>query len=434
MRKLNPFCTIPPSAFVRAAALYGTPLYVYDGDLIAEKCREVLSMPSAYGLTARYAMKANPTRAILRLITENGLEIDASSLNEARRAHRAGIGYDKIMLTTQEVPSGADRAELETMMKGGLIYNVCSMNQLRAVAAFAAENGIGLSIRLHPGIGAGESVSRNTGDDYACFGVHLSVLEDVLAFAQRENVRFTRVHTHIGSGGDPEIWRQNIDLELSMTERYFPDATVVNFGGGLKEARMPDEERSDIAALGSYARERVEAFYARTGRRLRTEIEPGTYIVANSGYVVTTVVDKKSTGASGFNFIVADGGMEVNTRPLLYGSRHPFYVVSRDGAVLSGEYDGAAIAALPESVVVGVCCETGDSQCLDEAGEVTPRPLAEPELGDLLIIGGAGGYCSAMAPFNYNSHTQVPEVLARGDALTLIRKRQTMEQMVENEI
>ena len=162
------------------------------------------------------------------------------------------------------------------------------------------------------------------------------------------------------------------------------------------------------------------------------EIEPGTYIVANSGFAVTRVIDKKSTSRS--NFIIIDGGMEMNSRPLLYGSRHPVYIVAGDGArVMSSEFD--AVAGGYEAVVAGKCCESGDCQTLHPDGHSVPRVMAEPEIGDIAVIGGVGAYCSSMSPFNYNSHTQIPEVLFTADGeMRLIRKRQTLGQMLENEV
>ena len=197
---------------------------------------------------------------------------------------------------------------------------------------------------------------------------------------------------------------------------------------------MPDESPADLILLGEYAKKRIEEFYAKTGSRLHMEIEPGTYITANSGYAVTSVIDKKRTGDDGFDFIVLDGGMEISQRPSLYGSRHPFYTVSEAGELKSSEF-GADGSSGYSAVVAGKCCESGDCQTLDENGHITPRPMMEPEIGDYLVIGGAGAYCSAMTPFNYNSHTQISEVLIKttGEQV-LIRRRQTLAQIIQNEI
>ncbi len=436
MNRLNSFSSINPAVILAAKEKYGTPCYFYDEKLLTEKCQQALSMPNAYGIRVRYAMKANSSRTVLQIIAQQGLFIDASSLNEAKRAEMAGINPEQIMLTTQEVPEDSDRHALEQLMRLGMKYNVCSLRQLQLIGDFARKNKPELSIRVHPGIGSGESSSRNTGDDYSCFGIHLSDLDKALGYASDNGIMFTQVHVHIGSGGDPELWRQNIDLELGYIEKYFPHAQTVSFGGGLKEARMPHEKAADINALGLYAKRQIESFYEKTGRKLLMEIEPGTFIAANMGYVVTTVRDKKKTGDSGLCFAIVDGGMDVNARPLLYGSQHPFYVISKDGRLLSSEFSPETSSSTErDMMVVGTCCESGDSLCLDSHANSAPRKIAEPEIGDVIVIGGAGAYCSAMTPFNYNSHTQIPEVLLMRDGqLKLIRKRQTLEQIVMNEL
>ncbi|MDR2665377.1 MAG: diaminopimelate decarboxylase [Oscillospiraceae bacterium] len=432
MSTLNDFGSIDTCHILDIHEKYGAPAYIYDWAAIAERCSRVLSMPNAFGLTVRYAMKANSNRTLLREITGLGLHIDASSLAEARRAVMAGVGCEKIILSSQEIPCGSDRDTLEDMMKHGLLYNVCSLRQLRLIGEFAADSGIALSMRVHPGVGSGESASRNTGDHYSCFGVHLRDIGAALEYANGLGLKFTQVHAHIGSGGDPDLWRENIERELSILERHFPDAVSISFGGGLKEARMPGEDSADTEALGRYAAERLSAFYARTGRKLNMEIEPGTYIVANAGYALTRVMDKKSTGDGGFNFIVVNGGMELNARPAMYGSRHPFYVISRDGKLLSSEF--GPIGGNFSAIVAGRCCESGDTQNVGADGRSVPRAMAEPEVGDFVVIGGAGAYCSSMAPFNYNSYSQAPEVLVRQDgSIQLIRRRQELEQIVANE-
>lgn len=427
---------VTPEVILEAAKMGRTPCYVYDGAIIARKCQEILAMPNAFGIEPRYAMKANSNATILREIVKHGFGIDASSLNEARRARMAGIDPHKIMLTTQEVPLGSDRVALEELIRLGMKYNVCSVRQLELIADFAAETNTRLCMRVHPGVGSGESASRNTGDQYSCFGVHLSDIDEALAFAKSKGLIFDAVHVHIGSGGDPVKWRENIDRELGFVREYFPDAEKVSFGGGLKEARMPDEVAADLRELGQYAKQRIEEFYAETGRKLIMEVEPGTYIVANSGYIITEIIDLKRTGPDGFEFLVLNGGMEVNTRPLLYGSRHPLYVVSQKGDLLSAESELGHLH--PEDdlrVVVGRCCESGDSQSLDSDGNIIPRLLAAPNFGDFVVIGGAGAYCASMSPHNYNSQIQVAEILVNeGGKLQLIRKPQTLEQIVQNEI
>jgi diaminopimelate decarboxylase len=416
------------------ARQWGTPVYLHDQEFIEDSCEQLLNMPNAYGLHVRYAMKANSDRTVLRVVTNKGLDLDCSSLDEAARAYAAGIPYRRMMLTTQEVPSGAERTELEAMITDGLTYNVCSMTQYKLIADFARANNVGLSMRVHPGAaGGGESATRDTGSEYSCFGVHLNDVPTVKAMADQQGVRFTQVHVHIGSGGDPEKWRQNIDRELGFVKAYFPDAVTVSFGGGLKVARMPGEKQADIAALGAYARQRIQEFKTATGRELRMEIEPGTFVVANSGHIITRIIDKKLTNE--LNFLIVDGGMELLTRPLLYGSEHPIAIVRQDGTLLSSEYDQTPATGLKAFGIVGRCCESGDSVRLDGDGNIVPVLIAEPEIGDYVVIGGTGAYSESMSPENYNSHRKPGAIMkTRSGALVQIRKKQVREQIYQNEL
>jgi diaminopimelate decarboxylase len=416
------------------AKKWGTPLYLHDQEFIENSCEQLLNMPNTFGLHVRYAMKANSDRTVLRVVTNKGLDLDCSSLDEAARAYVAGVPYSRMMLTTQEVPTGDERKELEEMIRAGLKYNVCSLTQFRLIADFAKETGIELSIRVHPGAaGGGESQTRDTGSEYSCFGVHLNDVPTVKALADELGLRFTQVHVHIGSGGAPEKWRENIDRELGFVRDLFPDAVRVSFGGGLKVARMPGEKQADIASLGAYAAQRIAEFKETTGRELKMEIEPGTFVVANSGHIITRIIDKKLTNE--LNFLIVDGGMELLTRPLLYGSEHPIAIVRQDGTLLSSEYDNIPATGTKPFGIVGRCCESGDSVRLDGDGNIVPVLIAEPEIGDYVVIGGTGAYSESMSPENYNSHRKPAAVMktCTGD-LILIRKKQTLQQIFQNEL
>lgn len=432
MSTINSFTNLTTADIARAAQMYGTPFYLYDETFIKSRCREFLNMPSAFDFGVRYAVKANPCRSVLKLIAAEGLLFDASSLNEVTRTHLAGIEYEKIMLTSQETYSGDTMQLLQENLLAGLKYNVCSLNQLMQIGDFASANKIDIGLRIHPGIGTGESATRTVGDDYSCFGIHSSDWKQALSYAEEKGLKFRHIHVHIGSGGDMDIWRQSIDIELDIIENHFPHAESLSFGGGLKEARMPDELSANLTELGNYAKDKLTDFYKRTGRKLKSEIEPGSYIVANAGYAVTKVIDMKKTRRA--SFIILDGGMELNSRPLLYGSKHPFYIVSKDGrALISSEFDNTNHNF--KAVVAGKCCESGDCQTLAIDGRAITRTMNRPNIGDFVLIGGVGAYCSSMAPFNYNSHTQAPEVISAGNGdFKLARRRQTIEQLLQNEV
>lgn len=147
---LNPFGYVTSSQIVKAAESFGTPFYIYDEALIIERCRALLRMPNAYGLEVRFAMKANPSLALLQLIASQGLGVDASSINEAKRANIAGIAYSQMMLTTQDVPLGDDRTGVERMLREGMTYNICSQRQLELALPFLRQHAVKIAIRLTP--------------------------------------------------------------------------------------------------------------------------------------------------------------------------------------------------------------------------------------------------------------------------------------------
>jgi diaminopimelate decarboxylase len=189
---------------------------------------------------------------------------------------------------------------------------------------------------------------------------------------------------------------------------------------------MRQEQSTDLAKIGAPVKEKFEDFALETGRKLHLEIEPGTFLVANAGALVCRVQDKTSTSAH--TFLKLDAGMTEVLRPSLYGAQHPLVVIPKDRT----RADRAA-----SYVVVGHCCESGDllTPAPGEADTVSERELTSAEIGDLMVVEGSGAYCAGMSTKNYNSFPEAPEVMLAPDgALYLIRRRQTLEQALQNEL
>jgi diaminopimelate decarboxylase len=407
---------LTPSEAAAVRERFGTPCYVYDRRTLETAARTALAFPAPFGFTLRYAIKANPCRAILRVFDDLGLHFDASSDHEAERAIRfARIAPEKLQLTSQ-MPSRA----LERLVDLGVRYNACSLHQLdRFGAAFPGRN---VSIRVNPGLGSGSTNRTNTGGIGSSFGIWHEHLDEAMALAARHRVTIGRLHTHVGSGSDPAVWKRVARLSLDIAVRL-PDVTTVNMGGGFKVARVPGEHSADLADIGRHVRQELQDFRDRTGRALHLELEPGTYLVANAGCVVATCIDVVDTGAEGYRFAKLDTGMTEITRPSLYGAQHPITVLA--------EREAAPV------VFVGPCCESGDilTPAPGDPEALAPRALPVPAGGDLVVIGGAGAYCAAMSTINYNSYPQAPEVLRDLDGtLRLVRRRQTLEQVWANEV
>jgi diaminopimelate decarboxylase len=401
-------------------AEFGTPVYVYDQRTLERAADEVLAFPNAYGLTARYAMKALPTAAILRILSARGLHIDASSGFEAERALLAGVPPEQIQLSAQQLP-----ADLKGLVERGVLFNACSLDQLEAYGRLFP--GREVSVRINPGLGTGHNNRTNTGGPASSFGIWHAHLDRIETIRQSAQLRITRMHTHIGSGGDPEAWKRCARLALGIAAQL-PEVMTLNLGGGFKVARMPDETSADLAEIGSALLEDFRGFAREHGRELRLEIEPGTYLVARAGAIVASVLDVVDTGSEGYTFAKVDTGMTELLRPNLYGAQHPIEIVPSDRHAEREEID---------LLVAGHCCERGDmmTSAPGDPEGLAPRRLLRPVPGDALVIGGAGAYCSALAASHYNSFPQAPEVLITRDGdLRAIRRRQTLKQILDNEV
>ena len=252
----------------------------------------------------------------------------------------------------------------------------------------------------------------------------------VPAMVKQYDLTVERIHTHIGSGSDPEIWQQVATKSLSFCSLWNTVHTL-NLGGGYKVGRNPGEPTTDLQMIGKPVTTAFEKFAQENeGRELNLEIEPGTYLVAMAGALVSTVQDKVfTTGDEGHTFLKLDAGMTDVLRPSLYGAVHPMTVLPAENSESTDENESV--------VVVGHCCESGDlmTPAPGEPEQLAERKLRKAEIGDLLVMDGSGAYCAGMSAKNYNSFPEAPEVLVdRSDVVHLIRARQTLEQIYQNEI
>lgn len=406
---------------IEIAKEFGTPVYVYSQKLLEEQADKALDFPHFYNLTVRYAMKANPNSNILRIFNNKGIKIDASSGFEVCRAWGAGIQAYDILLTSQQIPEG-----LEALVDSGVSYNACSLHQLENYGKLLP--GKEISVRINVGLGSGHSNRTNTGGPGSSFGIWHEDIPKVFDLAERYDLNVKRIHSHVGSGSDPKVWKKVSIMNLDVVKQFEEAGHTVhtlNLGGGYKVGRMLGEKSTDLQECGEPVKKAFEDYAEETGHALNLEIEPGTFLVANAGAVIARVIDLKQT--SDYNFILTDSGMTEVTRPSLYGAQHPISVVP----VEKGK------RGIDSYIVSGHCCESGDilTPAEEDPEALAPRRLLETKIGDLVVIGGAGAYCSGMSIKNYNSYPEAAEVLVdRENKARLIRERQSEEQMTQNEI
>lgn len=400
----------------QVAGQFGTPTFVYDEETIRTQAKTLLAINAPYGKTIRYAVKANPHAYILKLLDEAGLHFDASSYYEALRCIEVGIDPAHILLTSQQVLSDE---EMQDVVDKGVQYTATSLTQLEVFGRLSA--GGEVSVRINPGVGIGATKRTNTGGRDSSFGIWHEYIDDVHALAKKYDLKIIRVHTHIGTGGDPEVWRTVAVESVGLLE-HFPDAHTINLGGGFKVARMSDEAHmaADVAAIGEVISDAVKAFGEKSGREVKLELEPGTYIMANSGVLVTKVNDIVDTGKDGYTFVKLDAGMNDILRPGMYGAQHPLIVIG--GEEKEGDF-----------VYVGHNCESGDiwTPKPGDPESVATRKTHVPTIGSLVVVGGAGAYCAAMNASGYNSFPASGEVArtSQGEFVEISRKGSWKEYM-----
>ncbi|GBF49488.1 diaminopimelate decarboxylase [Leptospira ryugenii] len=400
------------------AETFGTPVFVYSQKEIERRCEEALSFPNAFGLQVRYAMKANPNTNILKIMKQKGILIDASSEYEVSRALASGFPAESIMLTSQQFPK-----DLKKIIELGVSFNACSLKQLEAYGKLFP--GGKVSIRFNPGLGSGHTKKTDVGGVASAFGIWHEKLSEVRSLVKQYNLNVEKVHTHIGSGSDPEVWKAVAKYTLEYAEA-FETVKVVSLGGGYKVGRMADEKSTDLQKIGEPVKQQFIDFATQHNRKLILEIEPGTYLIALCGALVTRVDDKVDTGTKGFTFLKLDTGMDANTRPSLYGARHPLVTVTKHPDTER---------PIEEYVVVGHCCESGDLFTQKEGGEAVTRPMARAEIDDYVVMEAVGAYCSSMSTKNYNSFPETGEVILLSSGETKwIRKPQSLEEIYKNEI
>jgi diaminopimelate decarboxylase len=400
---------------------FGTPLYVHHEDSYRCYAARALEAPNACGLFVRYAMKANPHRAVLRIFDSLGIGIDASSYFEVRRALAAGIAPGRILLSSQETQTPARLLELVGL---GVLYNCTSLSQLQLFADLFPGRAYPLSLRINPGLGSGHNHRTNTAGPSASFGIWHTYLPQVLEIADRHNLRIARLHSHVGSGSDWRIWQKAASLTLAVA-RSLPDVEIVNLGGGYRIDRMHPQNSIDFQLAFAPVKTAFEDFAKETGRRLLLEIEPGTFLAANSSLLLARILDIVDTGPQGYTFLKLDASMTELLRPMIYGDRHPLRLLGRQGG------------ALMPCVVVGTCCESGDLFTPRQGNpeELDTLLLPNPERGDLVAVLGSGAYGLAMSARNYNSRPACAEVMIASDGTArLITRREEPEEVWDREM
>jgi diaminopimelate decarboxylase len=263
------------------------------------------------------------------------------------------------------------------------------------------------------------SRKTNTGGEWSKHGIWHGYLDEALRHIEKYRLDLVGLHMHIGSGADFDHLKRVCDAMVAQVRALGVDVRAISGGGGLpipyREGQAAFDTRS-LYTLWAAARDEVAAI---VGHPVSLEIEPGRYLVAESGLLVAQVRASKRMGPN--RFAVVDAGFDNLMRPAMYGSYHAISVVKADGTRAGGPGE--------PTVVAGPLCESGDVFTQEEGGVVVPRELPAMELGDYVVLHDAGAYGASMAS-NYNTRGLAPEILWDAGAPRLIRRRQTVADLL----
>jgi diaminopimelate decarboxylase len=385
---------------------FGTPLYVYDANKIIHQLKTLQNTFAESNVRVKYAAKALTTLAILSLLKKNGAGIDVVSVNEAHLALRAGFEPSDIMFTSNNV-------SIEEISQAVELKTYINLDNLSILEKFGQKYGgsYPCCVRLNPSIMAGGNLKISTGHSQSKFGIPIEQIDQIKEIVQRYKMAINGLHIHTGSEiKDVDVFMKMADILFDLAIQ-FPDVEFLDFGGGFKVAYKANDTVTDISLMGTKINQAFNDFRKKHNRKLEMWIEPGKFIVSEAGYLFTKVniVKKNPT----ITFLGVDSGLNHLIRPMMYDSYHEIVNTSNP------------TGALKTYNVVGNICET------DTFG--ADRQLNEVKEGDLLALKNAGAYGYSMAS-NYNSRFRPAEVLILTGKAHLIRKRDSFEDLVRNQV
>jgi diaminopimelate decarboxylase len=417
MGKIAPMNPFNPQTLTSLARQHGTPLWVYDADTITQRIQALKQFD-----VVRFAQKANSNTHILRHLKQHGVTVDAVSLGEIERALVAGFtpglhdGHAEIVFTADLL----DHATLKRVVELGIPVNCGSIDMLGQLGAVSRGHPVWL--RINPGFGHGHSNKTNTGGEHSKHGIWHGDLVHALDAVSTHGLALQGVHMHIGSGVDYRHLQEVCGAMVRMVQTVKAqdlDLHAISAGGGLSIPYRAGEPVIDTAhyfALWDAARKQVEQLL---GHRVALEIEPGRYLVAESGVLVSEVRATKDMGSN--HFVMVDAGFSDLMRPSMYGSYHGMEILHADGT--------AVVGALQDTVVAGPLCESGDVFTQGEGGVVLQRALPQAAVCDYLVLHDTGAYGASMSS-NYNTRPLIAEVLIEAGQPRLIRRRQTVVELL----
>ncbi len=385
---------------------FDLPLYVYDSEVILKQYKKLKGAFQKNPVRILYAIKALSNVNILNYLKEIGAQVDAVSVQEIYLAIKAGFSTDQILFT----PSCVSFEEIQKAIDLKVLVNI---DNLQMLEYFGHKYGkqVPCCIRLNPHIQAGGNSKIQVGHIDSKFGISIFQLLHIKKLVDLHDINIIGLHMHTGSDildGDVFIKAAEVLFEAS---KYFPNLKFMDFGSGFKVAYRENDIVTDVVDLGIKMDNYFSNFVKSYGKPLEIWFEPGKFLVSKSGYFLTKVNVVKHTPAG--VIVGVDSGLNHLIRPMMYGGYHHITNISNPKG--------------KEKIytVVGYICE------IDTFGN--DRRLNEVREGDVLALHNAGAYGYSMSS-NYNSRFRPAEVFIKNNQAHLIRKRETMDDILRNQV
>lgn len=391
---------------VSIANRFGSPVFVYDAHrIISQYDRLTKAFAKVDQLRINYAVKALSNVSILKLMKELGSGLDTVSIQEVLLGLEAGFEPQRIIFT----PNGVSLEEIIEVAHMGVQINIDNLSILEQFGTQFPK--IPVCIRINPHVMAGGNSNISVGHIDSKFGISIHQMPHLLRIVENTGMHINGIHMHTGSDIlDVDVFLYAAEI-LFNAAKNFTYLEFIDFGSGFKVPYKKDDIETNIEELGERLTERFLAFEKEYGRSLTLTFEPGKFLVSQAGYFVAKVNVVKQTTSTIFAGI--DSGFNHLIRPMFYGSYHHIENISNP--------DGKERFYS----VVGYICETDTF--------ANNRRITEIKEGDLLCFHNAGAYCFSMAS-NYNSRFRPAEVLWYEGKAHLIRKRETMKDLLKNQV
>ncbi|MCT4560276.1 MAG: diaminopimelate decarboxylase [Crocinitomicaceae bacterium] len=395
-----------PRQLIQVTEEFQTPTYVYDANKIRSQFKRLQGAFDGLPVKLHYAMKALSNVNILKLLKQEGAELDAVSIEEVHLGLRAGFEPQQIMFT----PNCVDFGEIQEAVELGVHINIDNLTILEAFGN-AYGSSVPCCIRINPHIMAGGNSHISVGHIDSKFGISIHQVRHIKRITDSYGIHVYGLHMHTGSDiSDAQVFLRGAEL-LYEAAQEFPELKFLDFGSGFKVAYKSGDIVTDIEQIGKEIADSFRNFCKEYGRELELWFEPGKFLVSEAGVLlVKSNVIKQTTSTV---FVGVDSGQNHLIRPMFYDAYHHIDNISNP----TGQKRLYS--------VVGYICES-DTLGYD-------RLIPEVREGDILAIRNAGAYAFSMSN-NYNSRRRPAEVLIDGKQMRLIRRRETLEDIFRNEI